>query len=414
MFVEIETMMGTLSGDNNELKKGTINGAIDLFLRALRAWGTTSALVERIKLYQQASTSLRGRIFVGNDSDMLDDLKSDLFRRSQQTAAGYLQKTADPGSLRQTAISPIPIPSKNQDTMFDVENMVSSLEERIIWISKNHHVSLCDNGFDKRVTSEPFLSPFSLSIALEALSELTFMRGDYLASLKWYLELGARLPVSSLSVLEKIAIEQLSKGKIEEEEEKKEHFSSQRYMHIIAMIKTHGLKSHLLRNDFLSIDINRGCCDDGNSIPYINPLIALLCLVGLDAWGDFMVNYCVLPKLSSSLSPSPSFSEIGYGDEDAGLPIDIVAFQLRSFPKILHWFLHKVFRENPEIYVSFPNTAVPPRVIIDLHRDHLELFVKFADTTVDKHKRLSDVTLYETINHDSILMKFLKVSQLCL
>ena len=103
-----------------------------------------------------------------------------------------------------------------------------------------------------------------------------------------------------------------------------------------------------------------------------------------------------------------NFSERGYGDEDAGLSIDIVAFQLRSFPKLLHWFLHKVFRENLEIYVSFPNMAVPPRVIIDLHRYRLELLINFTDTTVDKHKNLSNVTLYETINHDSILMKFLK------
>merc|ERR1740124_2035923 len=138
-------------------------------------------------------------------------------------------------------------------------------------------------------------------------------------------------------------------------------------------------------NNVLSEDIH-------TNTTITNPVIALICLVGLDLPGRFLVEHCPLPKSGSTLRHSSSTTTIQSAHTSASspppppppppppssaLPIDLLAARFQSRPGLLHWLLDLVFREKPEVYVKFPNTAVPPKTVTDLHRLHFGLHVEF-------------------------------------
>ena len=91
------------------------------------------------------------------------------------------------------------------------------------------------------------------------------------------------------------------------------------------------------------------------------------------------------------------------------LPINHVAAQLSAYPKLLYWFLQRIFIEKPEIYVQFPNTAVPPSSVTDLHRSHFNLHVDYADQSFDESTRLTSIPSFEQLRYESPFLIFLKV-----
>ena len=90
------------------------------------------------------------------------------------------------------------------------------------------------------------------------------------------------------------------------------------------------------------------------------------------------------------------------------LPINLVADQLRSNPKLFHWYLHQIFVRKPEMYVKFPSSAVPPRSVTELHRSHLELYIEYTDKR-DSAEALSGTETYNLERMTTPLLTFLKV-----
>jgi hypothetical protein len=85
-----------------------------------------------------------------------------------------------------------------------------------------------------------------------------------------------------------------------------------------------------------------------------------------------------------------------------------VASQLSGRPKLLYWYLQQVFLHRPELYVGVSHTmAVPPKQILDLHRSHLELHVKYH---LDDSSATS--TTPTGTARQSLLMDFLRVREL--
>jgi hypothetical protein len=86
-----------------------------------------------------------------------------------------------------------------------------------------------------------------------------------------------------------------------------------------------------------------------------------------------------------------------------------VAQQLEGSPKLLHWYLHLVFVRKPSAYVLFPSTANPPPILNLLHRKHLDLYVRFADSFRDSASVFAGVEAYRVPDKTTPLLSFLKV-----
>ena len=125
-----------------------------------------------------------------------------------------------------------------------------------------------------------------------------------------------------------------------------------------------------------------------------DPLYALICLLGLDKSGEFLVENCT----GASTYKSP-----------IGMPIDAVASRLKPTPKILCWFLNLMLYRKPEHYISFSNTSIPPPSIVELHRCHFELLVDFTDIQSYKVQELLEVPRYDQVHHETPLLYLLKV-----
>ena len=137
------------------------------------------------------------------------------------------------------------------------------------------------------------------------------------------------------------------------------------------------------------------------------PLFALLRIIGLPLMGRFLMDHCVSPELSSSDMVMGESSSEAMRRET--LPIDRVAQQLEHSPPLLYWYLHLVFLEKPELYVKFPNNAIPPKTITQLHQRHFQLHVDFAGDDKDSAKSLSGTETYKVETKSTPLLSFLKV-----
>jgi len=162
----------------------------------------------------------------------------------------------------------------------------------------------------------------------------------------------------------------------------------------LTMIESYDLHRSLLKKR------TSGRSDTSKNLP---PLVSLICLVGLEETGNFIIQHCTLPRSKPSTSASTS-------ENRSDLPITQVAAQLNPYPKLLYWFLQRIFYEKPDIYVQFPNTAVPPSAVTDLHRIHFNLHVDYADRAFDESKKLTSIPTFEELRFESPMMKFLKAA----
>ena len=107
------------------------------------------------------------------------------------------------------------------------------------------------------------------------------------------------------------------------------------YGHILNMIETHDIYRTLLKKS--SVGRN-------DTKKVLQLIISLINLVGLEISGNFIIQHCTLPMSKPSSSNSAN-------ENRSDLPINHVAAQLSTHPKLFYWFLQRIFIEKPEIYV---------------------------------------------------------------
>uniref|UniRef100_A0A7S4I3E7 Vps41 beta-propeller domain-containing protein n=1 Tax=Odontella aurita TaxID=265563 RepID=A0A7S4I3E7_9STRA len=414
MFSDVETMTKESKDDTQrkdiDMPIASPEDAKELFLNALRAWGPISSLRERIKLQKLYGKKDLGHTVDNTSNRALERAEMDLYARMHQSASGYLNAELVAGGSREA--SSFNAPRKKLDSA-NVVNQPTGVTYDALFSIRN--VALClhshvSTAAPEDNTDEPSGTSNIISdIALEGMAELEFMMGHYEESLRLLLTIGARDSNADFSQLEEDALSSIYGNARPRRAGASDGMNIHRSHHVLAMIESHHIHSCLLDEAFLSHQDLTGAAEstpgkevsDGRTR---SPILALILLVGLDLSSHFLVEHTVLPRADRS----PSHNRpIRLG---AILPINMVSNQLRSRPILLHWYLHQIFVNKPEVYVKFPNTAVPPRSITDLHRSHLELHIKYADDTVYKDRSLADIPAYDKEEAETPLMSFLKAA----
>ena len=339
----------------------------DLLLETLRAWGPTSSLRRRIQMHRyfvqsHSIGSKRGSaVHDATLTTFIVQAERDLRRRITQTAFGVLAdvKSSDSETTHPTLRQHI---SSSDDSLYNVENMISKFSAKI------------SNGGEERsheVVVDSLTSSVQIGsldkesvIVLELLAELELMRERYDRALGYFLTIGSTF-IDDLSMIETAAVESVntyhrSQGLMLSQEN-----ASFKYGHVLSLIELHQLHHFLLHQNYFFVD---NTCDTETC----SPIVSLIKLVGLERAGSFLMESCSPPDDASSALGSETV-------HFASLPLDLVADQLKSRPKLLYWYLFLLFVQKPEMYVKFATTAVPPVVVTDLHRTQFFLFVDHAD-----------------------------------
>ena len=210
------------------------------------------------------------------------------------------------------------------------------------------------------------------------------MEGSYSKSLEMYLKIGSQLSRHNLRNIEDNVLDSvLDRGDVKYSDPE----SYSRHKHVMKMVKSNEL--HRLLVD--------ATIDENEELP---PIVALICLVGLKDAGQFIIEHCMLPESKSYSTQAMALS----------LPLDLVAKQFKAYPKLLLWLLQDILCNRPEIYVKFPNTAVPPSSVTKLHKIHFDLLVEFGKTDSMPKRKLSDIPSFDDSSKQSPMLIFLKVS----
>lgn len=346
------------------------------FLLSLLSWGTIHVLNELIQLFEVQSTT--NSFF----QDIFQGMVTSQKRRREQTAANYLDFNSS--AIRPSDNSPAQVnnPYELQDSLYDLNHIIAMVEKR---------VSL--KG-ESPANSE---TPLNTKFALDAIAVLSMMRGDFKAMLAYYMALGTFHNALTLDSLEEMALNSIL---VMHDRNATFGGNKERYSFVISLIEKHHLHQFILDECFLPADLNK------------SPLEALVMLVGVECLGDFLCKHCTAPQNIQSSSTAKRKGKAGaIGEQRIGtLPIDLVARQLERRPKLLHWYLHLIFEKRPELYVKFPTTSVPPSIITDLHRRHLELHILYAGTSRDSSKVFDGIEPYKTVEMRTPFLSFLKVS----
>ena len=361
-----------LENDSSRQLKDT---AISIFLEALRAWGSLSSLKERMKLHQLTINEFDEDIM--SQTKLYYEAETAFAHRMKQTAKDYLhhQNTIDPqqlGDLIHSADLPSGV---TYDSLFQVETLIIEFRSKI------------EQSVEKIDTRIVF-------VILEILAELSFMKGSYKEALYNFLAL-ASYTQNSLSATENEAILSLQ---FPSRTIPEKGYNGQ-YKHVLSMIENQDLYRLLLKK-------RAGGRNDTLKLKVLPPIVSLINLVGLESSGTFIIQHCTIPRSSKPSTGSAA------NENRSDLPINHVAAQLNGYPKLLFWFLERIIPEKPEVYVQFPNTAVPPSSVTDLHRIHFNLHLDFADRSFDESKKLTSIPSFDQVRQESPLLKFLKVSNM--
>lgn len=346
-----ETCSG-VQGQNN-----IVETMSDLFLETLRSWGPTSSLRQRIQLHryfiQSHSIGPKWRSVSDAMVSSIQKAERNLQRRITQTAFGVLEDVKSDEevmhpSLRQHV-------STSDDSLFSVESMILKYTQTLV----------------TEITTVDFASSGVLvgnidpkdGIILESLAELELMRERYDRALGYYLAIGSGfMEESLLPSIEAAAVKSVnSYHRNDNTTLADESTGLIKFGHVLSLIELHQLHQFLLSQNYFFDDIkyDKEVC---------SPIISLIKLVGLDQAGAFLMESCSPPD--DSTTDRTVF---------ASLPLDLVADQLKTKPKLLYWYLYLLFVQKPDMYVKFATTAVPPVIITDLHRTQFFLFVDYAD-----------------------------------
>ncbi|KAL3904556.1 MAG: hypothetical protein SGILL_010019, partial [Bacillariaceae sp.] len=399
MLVETEKLALVMKGGSNA-PVNMDREAAKQFLESLTAWGPTKVLKEYIQLYKWT----RERRTDGkNINEDLRGVEVALQRRYLQTAAVYMTFPVRDAAYGTSAPKYDAQQDDTQDSLFDVASAVAMIAPRApLSLSTGEPFGSHGSG----EASVPHLLPLNSHISLGAMARLRMMQGRYDLALKSFLAIGACHSSISLESFEKAATDAVH-GRDSESDDQPVLIGTFSYDFVICLIERHHLNQLLLQKNFVS---------STDSDLLFSPLFALLRLVGLRHLGEFLIEHCVSPDFlyNSSLSKANSQNQSEEMSADAlqePLPIDKIAEQFESSPAILHWYLHLVFTKRPELYVKFPNNAVPPKQVTSLHRKHFQLYVDLAGESSDSSKAL--VLTQQKYNADAMstpLLSFLKAS----
>jgi hypothetical protein len=408
MFLEIEDLSSSpTSGssiDSGRLVRLDQEAGIH-FLESLLAWGPTKTLKEYIKLHKRSRERRKGD---GDGSKSIVDgflktVEVALQRRYLQTAAGYLNfpipleeqsRTLEVGAPRYEAHK-----DDSQDALYRIDRILK-------WVAPRAPlVALPEEILETEETNAYALPPYALppnnQTCLESMARLRMMQNRYDLALQCFLAIGACHSPRSLDELEKAAVDVVNGVADPNTLSKPILVGSSSYEYVLGIIEFHHLHQLLLDKDFIQSTA------DSEKKSFI-PLLALLRLVGLQSMGEFLMEHCVSAEFSSFERPAKHDES-----EDAvrreTLPIDRVAEQLEFSPALLHWYLHLVFSNKPELYVKFPNNSIPPKTVTELHRKHFKLYVDFAGDAKDSAKSLSGTEKYKIEAKTTPLLSFLKV-----
>lgn len=229
-------------------------------------------------------------------------------------------------------------------------------------------------------------------------------------ALGYYLAIGSHFTSDSLSLLEELAVGSVNSFRQSSgnaftavsEKQLQNEAKTEKYEHVLSLIEIHQLYHLLLKKNYHFE--NRDGKDDLDT-----PIISLIMLVGLTRAGKFLMESCSPPEDTSVDAKEGTLqTKKGTAYSRANLPLDLVAEQLKSRPKLLYWFLFQVFIHKPDIYVKFPTTAVPPLAITDLHRIQFSLFVDYANERGNKIN--ADSPAFMAVDEETPFMAFLKAA----
>jgi hypothetical protein len=379
MFSEISEMLSKETTVSNPDITFIHSNAVDLFLAAIRAWGTSSSLRDRIKLHQRFLEDNTVRSKKSEEQiRLLCEAEVALANRMRQSATVYLQfdsLTAQEtiGDSEYASSSLLHPTGPTYDCLFDLRTI------QTFFITELDKINSSKDGMRFHRTK--------LAI-LETLSDLYFIEGDTRNALLSYLVVGSEYAIEILDEMSNTALQQVLKHDFRVFPDSKFHC---RFSHVLTFIQSEELHKLLIDPDVIG----------RQEVP---PIMSLICLVGLQNAGSFIVNHCILPE-------SKGYStKVGNGA--VWFPIDMVANQLNNYPKLLLWLLHNILINRPEIYVNFPNTAVPPTAVTKLHKAHFDLLVTFDDQSYFPDRRLADIPSFEELKKESSMLMFLKVSSI--
>jgi hypothetical protein len=388
MLIEIEQMADPSSAVPATLER-IIFEAEGHLLNSLLGWGPTAVLSEYVRLYQQQ---------VDRDprfSAPVRALEESLLRRKEQTSAGYLKfRTAEEesnGHLPGSSGTQLHCSVERKGALYDIDEVLSIFGKRI---SRAAPGLLTSTAVDAKKEKNS-------RVALDAAAKLSMMNDSFDEALRFFLMIGAHHPTESWVEMEDEAIAVVNSGDTSQKSSTVSYQRDTVYAYVISIIEAHHLHQYLLNSAFIF---------EGNAFP---PLFALLRLVGLDLLGDFLIEHCVAPQSKRSSGESPSdqqlHSDKAGGERRGTLPIDLVARQFSGSPKLLHWYLHLVFTRKPSVYVVFPLTSLPPPVITSLHRQHIDLYIRFAGEYRDSARALEGIEAYRVSEFSTPFQAFLKV-----
>jgi len=368
----------------------------DLYLETMRSWGPTSALRRRIQLHrycaQNQQWGLQWHSLSSSSSAVvpfIQQAEKDLHRRISQTAFGVLADAHPSPSLTQNNSIRQYIDS-SKDSLFDVENLITRLAARF---------QLGDDDNSPNILLGKMKDNYA--VIVESMAELELMRERFDRALGFYLILGSDFMVDSLSFTEGKAVQSVNsfrQNNVISTVGEQTEIENVKYSHVLSLIELHQLTHILLKRNFFFADRR----DDSAAE---SPIVSLIMLVGLSRAGRFLMDHCSPPE--GTVTPIDS-DEKGSSFSGSSLPIDLVAKQMKSRPKLLYWFLFQVFIHKPDIYVKFPTTAVPPPPITDLHRIQFSLFVDYADEDCAKNSDGISSPAGLTDEKDTPFMDFLR------
>lgn len=362
------------------------------FLDTLVGWGPSFVLDQFIKLFKYESET---------DSSIVAPLRAmeeSLKRRHTQSAASYLQQqhqaafmspvhpAAGEGEANQECFQ------EGLDALFDVDDMMAFVLDRVTEDQRRVDYFTSTSGKDNSLRTQVGKDS---RVALEALVRLKMMQGSFDDALRYYLLIGSKYSVTDL---EKFEDEAIAAVNLVDPGEYRPWRHPASYTHVLSIIESLHLHQCLLDLHFIAQD----------GIP---PLFALLQLVGLDTFGEFLLSACVSPQNDSALSTlNQEMTHVRISERRGTLPIDLVAKQLEPRPKLLHWYLHLTFNRKPEVYARFSTTSSPPAEIIRLQRKHIDLYLRFAGKNKDSSKVFQGIEAYRVPETFTPLLAFLKVA----
>ena len=370
--------------DDYDVHDVALDKMTDLFLDTLRSWGPTSCLRKRIQLQRYYSQNLRNNSF---SVSFIKQAEKDLQRRISQTAFGVLSDAKDSASMIEDITTRQAIDA-SKDSLFDVDILIAKFSTRLQLNGKSA-------GHDYQ-SSNILLGRKSDITIIFANAELEMMRERFDRALGYYLSIGSSFMTDSLPLLEETAVLTVNHS---HEKLALVEVTGAKYDHVLSLIEMYQLQFILLNRNYSFVDKSKGSAEP--------PIVALIMLVGLSKAGSFLMD-CLSPP--DTKTDSDGEMENTNASNDSNLPLDAIATQLASRPKLLYWFLFQVFTKRPDMYVKFPTTSVPPLIITNLHRTQFSLFLDYANESEGEVISEPMISTSVTIDSVSPFMSFLRAT----